>query len=76
MGQNNTTVQVRKEIVKQEESLCYSTYGDESEIDYLTDVNDYYETGVQTRKVKTFSNLNFSLDKQHLIGDKDDPNQG
>ena len=76
MGQNNTT-QVRKEIVKQEESLCYSTYaGDESEIDYLTDVNDYYETGVQTRKVKTFSNLNFSLDKQHLIGDKDDPNQG
>ena len=58
MGQNNTTVQVRKEIVKQEESLCYSTYGDESEIDYLTDVNDYYgnETGVQTRKVKTSSN--------------------
>ena len=79
MGQKNTTVQFRKEIVKQEESLCYSTYaGDESEIDYLTDVNDYYgnETGVQTRQVKTFSNLNFSLDKQHLIGDKDDPNQG
>ena len=55
MGQKNTTVQFRKEIVKQEESLCYSTYaGDESEIDYLTDVNDYYgkEAEVQTRKVK------------------------
>ena len=54
MGQKNTTVKVRDEIIKQEESLCYSTYGFEGENDYLTDANDYYgeETGVQAKKVK------------------------
>ena len=42
MGQKNSEVKGRKEIFKQEESPCYSTYGDESESDYITDVNDYY----------------------------------
>ena len=53
MGQKNTTVKVRKEIVKQEESLCYSTYGYEGENDYITDANNYYgeEAEVQARKV-------------------------
>ena len=63
MGQKNTTVKVRKEIVKQEESLCYSTYGYESETDYITDANNYYgeEEVVPARKVDFFSNLKFSL---------------
>lgn len=53
MGQKNTKVKVRKEIFKQEESLWYSTYGDERETDYITDANDYYgeEAGVKARKV-------------------------
>ena len=54
MGQNNTAIKEQKDIVKQEESLCYSTYGFEGENDYLTDANDYYgkERGVQAGKVK------------------------
>ena len=66
MGQNNTAIKEQKDIVKQEESLCYSTYGFEGENDYLTDANDYYgkETGVQAGKVKRhFLDLNSKLMK-------------